>query len=38
MSKTGSNSLRLWRATDIRGIQEHFTNKTILDVIPNRGP
>ena len=38
MNKTGSNSFRLWRTTDIRSIQEHIANKIILDFVPNRGP
>ena len=37
-NKTGSKSLRVGRATDIRGIQEPFTNKNVLDFVSNRRP
>ena len=38
MNKTGSNSLRLWRATGIGNIQECTSIKTVLDIISNRRP
>ena len=37
-NKTGSNALRLWRATGIGGIQKHTSNKIILDTVSNRRP
>ena len=38
MNKTGSNSLRLCRATIIGSIQEHTSNKIELDTISIRRP
>ena len=38
MNKTGSNTLRLWRATVIRSVQEYTSNKIVLDTISNRRP
>ena len=38
MNKTGSNTLRLWRTTSARSIQEHASNKIVLDIVPNRRP
>ena len=38
MNKTGSNTLRLWRATTTGSIQEHTSNKTVLDIISNSRP
>ena len=37
-NKTGSNTLRLWRATSTGSIQEHTSNKAVLDTISNRRP
>ena len=36
MNKTGSNTLRLWKATNIGSIQEHTSHKIILDTISHR--
>ena len=36
MNKTGSSTLRLWRATNIGSIQEHTSHKIILDTISHR--
>ena len=35
-NKTSSKSPRIWGTTDIRGIQKHFANKIVLDLVPNR--
>ena len=34
MNKTGSNTLRLWRATGIGGIQKHTSNKLYWILFP----
>ena len=36
MNKTGSDTLRLWRATSTGSIQEHTSNRIVLDIISNR--
>ena len=38
MDKADSNTLRLWGAINIKSVYEHSTNKSILDLISNRGP
>ena len=38
VNKTGSNTLRLWRATGIGSIEEYTSNKTVLDTFSNRRP
>ena len=38
MNKTGSNTLTLWRATSTGSIQEHTSNKIVLDIISSRRP
>ena len=38
LNKTGSNTLRLRRTTSARSIQEHTSNKILLDIVSNRRP
>ena len=38
MNKTGSNTLRLWRAISTGSIQKHTSNKIVLNTISNRRP
>ena len=38
MDKTSSKTLRLWRATGSGSIQEHTSNKIVLDLVSNRTP
>ena len=38
MNKTGSNSFRLWGATNPQSIQKHTSHNIILDIVSHRRP